>query len=54
MRPYLTQQSFRPHCPCCKTKQGHGHPGNSETTTRAKRYGKKAMRRKLKKDCNDE
>jgi len=36
------------------TKQGHGHPGSSGVTIRAKRYGKKAMRRALKKECRDE
>lgn len=53
MRPYLTQQSYRPHCPCCSTKQGHGHPGNSEATKRAQRAGRKAMRRLLKKECRN-
>ena len=53
MKPYLTKPSSRPHCPCCMVKQGHGHPGNSETTKRAKRYGKKAMRRLLKQQIDE-
>lgn len=52
MHPYIpkSKTSFRPGCPCCKSKFMDGHNSRSKSTKRAHRYGRKAARREIKKE----
>lgn len=54
MKPYIPadKTSPRPGCPCCKGKFMDGHNDRSESTKRAHRAGKKAVRRNSKKDVD--